>query len=341
MRFFFLLNYYSQPLQQICIWPNAQRKTNSSLPVALEMINIVIHDPDYGKLLRQLIKTCKPGVMRCQFSWLHDGGVIWCAWQMICINLESDEDAGFWVHAKAVRFNCVMNTGLHNLTLFLHPMCQKLAIFQAVKRWSFDEVCKLALGWGKGRSVGRGYEAVLSPQWPFHWWASWCYEVVGESGWPASHQSPCDHNFSYCSTTIITYMNKLELPGSLSTIDLPICTLVMSLVLILILQPISKPTMEATSCYSAKWCWFTRHQGILDKELEAAFAELEQHDMMDVTVLDSEIAGDGWHWSWKGLWFGQVCTGGEGCGSISLWGIPVGTFSPSCCQKVFLQHKLL
>jgi hypothetical protein len=66
---------------------------------------------------------------------------------MLCINLEPDEDLGFWVHAKVV-FNCefyAMNMGLHNLALFLHPMCQKLAIFQAAKGRSFNEVCKTVL----------------------------------------------------------------------------------------------------------------------------------------------------------------------------------------------------
>ena len=51
-----------------------------------------------------------------------------------------------------------MNTELHNLALFLHPMCRKLAIFQAAKGRSFDEVCKTALGiarqwrWDEGRA---------------------------------------------------------------------------------------------------------------------------------------------------------------------------------------------
>ena len=66
---------------------------------------------------------------------------------MLQISLELDEHAGFWVHAKAV-FNRefhAMNTSLHNLALFLHSMCRKLAVFQAAKERSFDEVCKTAL----------------------------------------------------------------------------------------------------------------------------------------------------------------------------------------------------
>jgi hypothetical protein len=78
---------------------------------------------------------------------------------MLRIELEADEDVGFWVHAKAA-FNREfhsMNTELHNLALFLHPMCRKLAIFQAAKGRSFDEVCKMALEiarqwhWDEGR----------------------------------------------------------------------------------------------------------------------------------------------------------------------------------------------
>ena len=145
---------YSQPLQQICVRPDAQRKTNGLSPVSSEVINAVIRDPNYWSCLEQLIKTCKPlvdaiGNLESRDADLADCmlELIRCARQMLRISLEPDEDAGFWVHAKAV-FNRefhAMNTSLHNLALFLHPMCQKLAVFQAAKGRSFDEVCKTAL----------------------------------------------------------------------------------------------------------------------------------------------------------------------------------------------------
>ena len=96
------------------------------------MIEIVIRDPCYWIQLEQLIKTCKPlvdaiGNLESREANLADCmlELIRCARQMVRIELDADEDLGFWVHAKAV-FNCEfhsMNTSLHNLALFLHPMC--------------------------------------------------------------------------------------------------------------------------------------------------------------------------------------------------------------------------
>jgi hypothetical protein len=54
---------------------------------------------------------------------------------MFRIQFEDGEDIGFWMHAKAI-FNREfhsMNTDVHALALFLHPMCWKLAVSQAAK----------------------------------------------------------------------------------------------------------------------------------------------------------------------------------------------------------------
>jgi hypothetical protein len=42
-----------------------------------------------------------------------------------------------------------MNTDIHTLALFLHPMCQKLAISQAACSRSFEFMVKIALGIAK------------------------------------------------------------------------------------------------------------------------------------------------------------------------------------------------
>jgi hypothetical protein len=84
--------------------------------------------------------------------------------EIFWIELELDEDAGFWSHAKAI-FNHEfhsLNMSLHNLGLFLHPMCRKLANLQAAKGRSFDEVCKLALGIVK--------KWWWDQQWAHCWW---------------------------------------------------------------------------------------------------------------------------------------------------------------------------
>ena len=61
--------------------------------------------------------------------------LIRCARQMYRVELDPDEDVDFWVHTKLV-FNHklhAMNTSIHVLSLFLHPLCRKLAVSQAAK----------------------------------------------------------------------------------------------------------------------------------------------------------------------------------------------------------------
>ena len=38
-----------------------------------------------------------------------------------------------------------MNTNLHSLALFLHPLCRQLAISQAAKSHTFQNFCKITL----------------------------------------------------------------------------------------------------------------------------------------------------------------------------------------------------
>jgi hypothetical protein len=73
--------------------------------------------------------------------------LIRCAREMFRIELDPDEDVDFWVHAKLV-FNRefhAMNTGIHALSLFLHPLCRKLAVSQAAKSRTFEQMCATAL----------------------------------------------------------------------------------------------------------------------------------------------------------------------------------------------------
>jgi len=70
---------------------------------------------------------------------------------MTHLTLDDDEDIGFWLHAKAAfnwRFHS-MNTEIHSLALFLHPMCQKLAISQVANGRSFKFMVKTAFGVAK------------------------------------------------------------------------------------------------------------------------------------------------------------------------------------------------
>ena len=80
---------------------------------------------------------------------------------MSCLELDYDDDLGFWAHAKAVSNQCfhAMNTPIHSLTLFLHPMCQKFAILQVASGRSFQFITKTALEiahqWGWSEEVAK------------------------------------------------------------------------------------------------------------------------------------------------------------------------------------------
>ncbi|KAG2071214.1 hypothetical protein BDR04DRAFT_1098589, partial [Suillus decipiens] len=63
------------------------------------------------------------------------------------LQLEDGDDMELSAHAKSV-FNCrfhSINTKYHTLTLFLHPMCHKLAVTQAVSSCPFEFMVKVAL----------------------------------------------------------------------------------------------------------------------------------------------------------------------------------------------------
>jgi hypothetical protein len=123
-------------------------------PVAADIINISIQDLAFWRHLRQLIKTCKPivdaiGNLESRDATLADCMLefIRCARQMFRVTLDDDEDIGFWTHAKAV-FNRefhAMNTPVHTLALFLHPLCRKLAVSNAAKGRTFQQICRTAL----------------------------------------------------------------------------------------------------------------------------------------------------------------------------------------------------
>jgi hypothetical protein len=135
--------------------PNTQKRTNNQTPVAPVVIAKVLHDVWYWKLLNQLVKTvkflvdaienlesCKATLADCMLEFIH------CAKQISQLKLNAeDDDTGFWMHTKSV-FNhqfYAINTDLHSLTLFLHPMCCKLAVTDALKGRPFEFMVKTAL----------------------------------------------------------------------------------------------------------------------------------------------------------------------------------------------------
>ncbi|KAG2068798.1 hypothetical protein BDR04DRAFT_1232592 [Suillus decipiens] len=124
--------------------PDAQKKTNNLSPVAPEVIKTVLSDPLYCPLIVDAIGNPESRDAILADCMLE---LIRCARQMMCLQLEDGEDINFWMHAKAV-FNrdfYAMNTHIHTLVLFLHPMCWKLAASQAAKSRTFEQMCTAAL----------------------------------------------------------------------------------------------------------------------------------------------------------------------------------------------------
>jgi hypothetical protein len=63
------------------------------------------------------------------------------------LTVEDGESAAFLDHAQAV-FNQefdTMNTEVHSLVLFLHPLCKRLAIYQTMKKQTFEDFHHTAL----------------------------------------------------------------------------------------------------------------------------------------------------------------------------------------------------
>ena len=86
-------------------------------------------------------ESCESSLASCML------GLIRLAKTISQLPLEDGDSLAFWLHAKAV-FNhhfFAMNTEIHSLALFLHPMCRKLAISQAANGHSFKFMVKVAL----------------------------------------------------------------------------------------------------------------------------------------------------------------------------------------------------
>ena len=143
-----------EPLARLCLHPDAQKKINGLSLVPPEIITLALTRPEYWIKLNQVIKTCKPIVDVIGNLEYHECNLadcmlklIRCTRQLCQVELVDGEDAGFFTHAKSV-FNSefhAMNTNLHSLALFLHLLCCQLAISQAMKSWTFEDFCKIAL----------------------------------------------------------------------------------------------------------------------------------------------------------------------------------------------------
>ena len=70
-----------------------------------------------------------------------------CAKQMMELEFDPDDNVNFWTHAKMTfnrRFH-MMNTKLHSLALYLHPLCRKPAVTQVANGRIFEFMVQVAL----------------------------------------------------------------------------------------------------------------------------------------------------------------------------------------------------
>ncbi|KAF8580655.1 hypothetical protein K439DRAFT_1415198 [Ramaria rubella] len=152
---------YHNALVQLCLRPDAQRKTNGYTPVSADVLNTVIRDLDHWKHNSQLIRTCKPivdaiGNLETRDCTLADCmlELLRCARDYVRLEILSTGDVPFAYHAKAT-FNTEfhkMDTELQFFALFLHPLCRSLAISQVAKSRSLKDACQIggaiAQKWG-------------------------------------------------------------------------------------------------------------------------------------------------------------------------------------------------
>lgn len=126
-----------------------------------QVVQTVLFAPHHWSLNQQLIRICRPLVDAIAVSESDDATLADCMLELIYAHhtidsmeaLDSD-NREFLEHAQLVvreQFHS-MNTDVHWLCLFLHPMCRKLAVSSAPHSRNVRDACliaaKLAIRWG-------------------------------------------------------------------------------------------------------------------------------------------------------------------------------------------------
>lgn len=149
-----LIVEFRQPLTLLCLRTDAQIKSNGLSPVATDVIDIVLHNSDFWKRLQHLIKFLKPlvdaiGNIESRNTNLADCmlELLRCARTLQKLETAPTEELDFSFHARTIfnrRFQ-TMDTNIHSLALFLHPLCRRLAVSHIVKGRSLDAMIHTAL----------------------------------------------------------------------------------------------------------------------------------------------------------------------------------------------------
>ncbi|KAG2117391.1 hypothetical protein BD769DRAFT_1629766 [Suillus cothurnatus] len=111
---------HRQSLSHLCLREDAQKKIGGLLPVAPDIVTIVLCDAEFWPAIEQEIKVMKPIIDLIADEESHN------------LSLTSYMLGLIWL-AKTIS----------HLALFLHPMCQKLTISQAINGCSFKFMVEL------------------------------------------------------------------------------------------------------------------------------------------------------------------------------------------------------
>ncbi|KIO32494.1 hypothetical protein M407DRAFT_66689 [Tulasnella calospora MUT 4182] len=150
-------------LEILCRREDAIRKVDNLSPVATDVLQTV-RDSKHWDLTFQLVRFCKPIVDAIGRIESRDASLADCMLELLrCAReishlspaIELGDSLPFSFHAKAA-FNrefTKLNTDIHFLALYLHPLCRRLAVSNAPRSRKFKEVCVIAgtlakkLGW--------------------------------------------------------------------------------------------------------------------------------------------------------------------------------------------------
>jgi len=140
-------------LTELCGRDDAQHMMNGLTPVSKDVVTTVFNLGRWS-LTSQLIRICKPLVDLIGDIESRDSTLADCMLQLIfahqavpCVYYQDGDDPEFANHARRVlntQFHA-MNTDIHWFTLFLHPLCRKLAISSAAHSRKLEDALKIAL----------------------------------------------------------------------------------------------------------------------------------------------------------------------------------------------------
>ena len=141
-------------LQELCLRDDAQRTTQGLTPVSSDVVDICIREVTHWHRNEQLIRTCKPlvdaiGNIESRNANLADCmlELLWAERAIARLSIMETDDAGFAYHAKSTvrhEFHRI-NTDIHWLALFLHPLCRRLAISSATHSRKLADACRISL----------------------------------------------------------------------------------------------------------------------------------------------------------------------------------------------------